>query len=370
MLEDDLNPVGTAVIEMDSHTHQFYSVIFVQSTTYVEKGVHFSTMGHHEIIHWIEQETGFIYGKQFQLQKEEAGKLLFHAVFEGIKVSPTGIIEIKYDRKGNLTLFSISGHFPTEEYVQKETYTLDINQVEPFLKEHLHRINFPSEEREELIPIYGVEEVFITHATRKKIPFEVFDDGTPHINVNQKVFYDEVLNDTFEAQAIHPLEEITVEQAFSLEPSPAVFPMTKEEQEACLIAVRDFLRQKYPEDSGRWIVKTLHRETDYIHAILELDQPKDIVFQRKLTVIIDASDYRVINYVDNAGLLEMFEQYQGPETINVTKGEAYEKLKDLYVLQPYYVYDFDQKKYILCGKIDCLYGVDATKGRVILLEDL
>jgi len=34
------------------------------------------------------------------------------------------------------------------------------------------------------------------------------------------------------------------------------------------------------------------------------------------------------------------------------------------------VYDFDQMKYILCGKLDCQYGLDAVTGEMIVLDDL
>ena len=42
----------------------------------------------------------------------------------------------------------------------------------------------------------------------------------------------------------------------------------------------------------------------------------------------------------------------------------------MFELKPYYVYDFEHKQYVLCGKIDCQYGVNAGNGEVISLDDL
>ena len=92
--------------------------------------------------------------------------------------------------------------------------------------------------------------------------------------------------------------------------------------------------------------------------------------RRKLTVIIDAVSCRAVNYVDNKSMLDMFDQFQAADRAVIGKEEAYEKLKELYELTPYYVYDFEQKQYILCGKLDCQYGVHASDGEIIALNDL
>ncbi len=35
-----------------------------------------------------------------------------------------------------------------------------------------------------------------------------------------------------------------------------------------------------------------------------------------------------------------------------------------------YVFDVEQKEYVLCGKLDCQYGVNAATGKVVALSDL
>ena len=69
-------------------------------------------------------------------------------------------------------------------------------------------------------------------------------------------------------------------------------------------------------------------------------------------------------------MLEIFDQFNVPEKATITKDEAYEKIKELFELKPYYVYDFKQSLYVLCGKLDCDYGVIASNGEIIALDDL
>ncbi|MBX4340909.1 hypothetical protein K4G93_22535, partial [Mycobacterium tuberculosis] len=77
----------------------------------------------------------------------------------------------------------------------------------------------------------------------------------------------------------------------------------------------------------------------------------------------------VLNYIDNQFMLEMYDSLEAPGNVTVTQDEAYEKLKGLFELQPFYVYDDEQKQYILCGKLDCHHGVNAETGEVVLLND-
>lgn len=130
------------------------------------------------------------------------------------------------------------------------------------------------------------------------------------------------------------------------------------------------MRQEYPNDTGKWKLKTLHREMEYIHAILRANKQDNRVFQRKLTIIIDAKSFQVLNYIDNQMMLEMFDEFQASDEISITKDEAYKKIKPLLELEQCYVYDFDEERYILCGKLDCQHGVDASNGEVIALDDI
>ncbi|MEH7272695.1 hypothetical protein [Neobacillus vireti] len=368
--DDGSNPEGTAVIEVNLNTGKFESVIFVMGKTYAKGGVTFANHNKKDIIKWLEHETGLTYGKQFQLHQEEEGEMLFKECFEGIAVSPSGFIEVKVNPEGKLTSFSVSGQFPSKEKVKEETYTLSFNKIDHLAKEQLKLVEFPLYEKNKLFPVYAVEEIYVKNDQTSTIPFEFIVDANSYLKIDKTIHWDKPINKPFERKEISWIEDVSAEQAFSCEPSPVSFPITKVEQEKCDLAVKDFLRQEYPKDSGNWILKTLHRDKGYIHAILRANKQDNRVFKRKLVIMIEAKSLRVVNYMDNKPMLEVFDQFQAPDNATITKEEAYEKLKELFELKPYYVYDFKQKQYVLCGKLDSSYGVIASNGEVIALDDL
>ena len=368
--DDGSNPEGTAIIETNVATRKFESAIFVMGKTYAKDGITFANLGTNEIIKWIERETGLIYGKQFQLHKEEEGELLFTECIDGVSLSPSGFIDVKFNGEGKLTSFSIHGQCPSKEMIKEETYTLSFKAVEHLAKKQLKLVEFPSYEHKKLFPVYAVEEIYVTNDGTSTIPFEIIADVGAYLKIDETIYWDEPINKPFDRKEISWTEDVSAEQAFSCEPSPVSFPITKVEQDKCVIAVEDFLRQEYPTDTGKWMLKTLHRDKGYIHATLRANHQDNRVFQRKLMIMIDEKSLQALNYMDNKPMLEIFDQFQAPDKVKITKEEAYEKIKELFELKPYYVYDFEQKKYVLCGKIDCQYGVNAESGEVISLNDL
>ncbi|RDW20299.1 hypothetical protein CWR48_06315 [Oceanobacillus arenosus] len=367
--DDDSNPEGTAVIEIEVNSNKIESIIFVGAKSFAN-GIKFNKNDRRGIIKWIEQETGLIYGKQFELHKEVKGGLYFKECIDGVAVSPSGSIEIKFDQEGKLTLFSIHGQFPSKEMIKEDTYSLSLEMVDHIAKEQLKLIEFPSYKQQRLLPVYGVEEIYITNDLASTIPFEFIVDVRSYLKVDQSIYWDTPLNEPFERIGINLIENVTVAQAFSNEPSPDSLLITEQEKEKCIIAVKDFLRQGYADDSGKWKLKTLHRSNSYIHATLRTNHQDNHVFQRKLSVMIDAKRFEVLNYIDNKPMLALFDKFEATEKVEIIKEEAYKKIQHLLELKPYYVYDFEQKQYILCGKLDCQFGVDATNGEIVLLENL
>jgi len=368
--EDGSNPDGTAVIEIDIHTHTFTSAIFVSGKTYAHNGVSFANSTKNDIIKWIEQETGLIYEKQFKLHREEEGELHFKECIDGIAVSPSGYIEVHYDEDRKLTFFSNHGHYPTKEMVLEENYSLTLEKIEQLAKEQLKLLEYPSYEQKCLFPLFAVEEIYIRNDQSYTIPFEMFADINSYRAINQTMYWDEPLKQTFDRKELKWNEEISVEQAFAAEPSPDSFPITMDEKEKCILAVKDLLRKEYSNESGLWVLKTLHREKGYIHAILRANKQDKRVFQKKVMLMIDPESFQVVNYMDNKFMLERFDEFQTPDKMIIEKEEAFEKLKDLFELKPYYVYDLNKKRYVLCGKIDCEYSVNASTGEVIMLDNL
>ncbi|MGM8363928.1 hypothetical protein ACLIBG_00470 [Virgibacillus sp. W0181] len=367
--DDDLNPEGTAVIEINIHSRKFERVIFVGGTSYAD-GLIFPDMNIETIVKWIEQETGLSYGEEFQLHKAEKGEFHFKQHFAGVAISPSGSIEVKVDLEGKLTFFAVHGEFLFSDKIKNERYTLSLEKIENFAKEQLGLVEFPLFEQEKLMPVYAVEEVYITNDQTSMIPFEFIVDERSRTKIDQTLYWEAPIHQTFERQEIQMTEDVTIEQAFSGESSPDSFPITKTEHQKCVEAVSTFLRKEYPNDTGKWILKTLHRDKEYIHATLRVNKQDDRVFQRKINVMIGAKSFQPLNYIDNQPMLEMIEEFQAPEQVTITKEAAYEKLKKLFKLDPYYVYDFEQKQYVLCGRLDCLYGVDASTGEIVALDDI
>lgn len=367
-VDDESNPDGTAIIEINVTTRKFENAIFVMGKTYAENGVMFTNLDTKTIIKWIERETGLTYGKQFQLHNESEGELRFKECFEGVAVSPSGFIDVKFNQEGKLTSFSVHGQFPSKEMVKEETYTLSLKAIEQLTKEQLELVEFPSYDQRKLFPFYAVEEIYVTNDGTSTIPYIV--DGRSHLKIDRTFFWNDPIHKPFERKEINWTEDVSVEEAFSCKPSPASFPITKIEQDKCIMAVKNLLRQEYPNDTGKWMLKTLHRDKGYIHATLRANHQDKRVFQRKLMIMIDAKSLQAVNYIDNKPMLEIYDQFQAPDKITVKKEEAYEKIKELFELKPYYVYDFEQGQYVLCGKIDCQYGVNAGNGEVISLDDL
>lgn len=365
----DFNPDGTAVIEIELHSKRYKHVIFVGGKCYAN-GIKMERINLEEVIKWIERETGFTYGKQFLLRKEQERKYQFHSCVNGVFVSPGGSIEIEFDSSGNLILFTVDGQFPAPEMVKEETYTLTMEKIENIAKSQLKLVEFPITEKETFCPVYAVEEIYVTNDRLSTIPFEEAFDGRPHIKIDKTMYWESPANQSYIEQKIKFQEDITAEQAFMREPSPDSKPISKADQEQCIHAVQILLSQKYTNDSGKWILKTLHRDMGYIHATLTKIDEKRSIFQRKLTVIIDPNRFQPVNFIDNKPMIEMFNHYQKSEKVTITKEEAYEKLKDKFELKPCYVYNFDEKKYVLCGKLDCQYGVYATNGDIVSLDGL
>ncbi|MEL3961038.1 hypothetical protein MKZ01_07145 [Lysinibacillus endophyticus] len=361
--DDDSNPDGTACIEINIENRKFTSVIFVMGKSYTENGVVYNGEME-EIIEWVENETGLTYGKHFQIHKEEKGEVYFKACINSISVSPSGWINIKFNEEGKLTLFSVFGEFPSIEVA--EEFSLNLDKIDHLKKEQIKLINFPSYEEKKLYSIYAVEEIYITNDGTRTIPFEIFKDE----KVGQTIYWEEPLNTSFERKYINWMGEISAEQAFACEPSPDIFPITELEQEKCISAVRDFLRQEYPNDSGKWVLKSLSREKGYIHATLNANSQDNYVFQRKMKVWIDPEHFKVDNYMDNDVMLETFNEFQPSDKGTITKEDAYEMLEEYFELIPTFVYDEKQQRYVLCGKLDCRYSVNAASGEVVSLDEI
>ncbi|WP_137789196.1 hypothetical protein [Bacillus sp. E(2018)] len=367
--EDGSNPEGTAIIEYNVNTGKLETAIFVRGETYAQDGITFNG-GTEEVIKWIEQKTGLTYNKQFQIHKETENEIEFRSFIDNTLISPSGMIEVKWNDKRQLTFFSVHGEFPMGDTINRESYTLSLEKAEHAAKEQVKRIEFPSFEQKKLFAVYAVEEIYIRNKDQMTKSFEMLQDGGTTKKVSHILQWNEPISGAFERKDIDLQEEITVNEAFSCTPSPTTRPITEEEEKSCVQSVERLLRQEYPEDSGKWRVTNLHRDKKYLIATLRTDQHETRVFERKLSILLDPNTMDVVNYIDNQFMLEMYHSFEESGDVTVTQEEAYEKLKGFFELKPFYVYDDEEKQYILCGKLDCHHGVNAETGEVVLLDDL
>lgn len=367
--KEDCNPEGTAVITIDLQSRNYKSVIFVDGKTYAN-GTPFQHIDLNGVIQWIEAEEGIVYGKQFHLMKEQAGEYHFAECIDGVPVSPGGQMELRFDPEGRLTFYSVYGQFPDSSLLQEENYSLTLKAVEPLARKQLQLKEYPVNEEQHLLPLYGIEEIYITNDGTATIPFELITGARARLNIDQVMHWEQPNMEPLEKREMCLHEAVTIEQAAAREPHQDSFPITDAEQAKCIAAVEAGLSQIYPHDSGKWMLKTLHRERGYIQGILRLKAPSKSVFQRKILLFINAQHYNVINYMDNKTLLNMFDEFQIEGDIAVSHDEAYDKLKGWLELTPVYVYDLGQKKYVLCGKLDCQFAVKASNGEVVELDSL
>ncbi|MDQ0270614.1 hypothetical protein [Cytobacillus purgationiresistens] len=361
--EDDLNPEGTAVITINLGSRKFESVIFVGDKTFAN-GVSFPKETS-KVIEWIEQETQLTYMKQFQLVNEEKGKLSFKGCIDGIAVSPSGYIELNFDENRNLTFFSVHGYFPEESVVIEEEYTLTLKQAEQWIEPQFQLINFPSFEKNKVSPAYAMEELYVSNDASLSLPFRIND--RQQVELDERLYWESRTPAPFSRKELDFSSEVSIEQALSAKPSSDSLPITAEDQKRCVDTAKDFLSLEYPADQGKWILKTLYRDIGYIHAVLKENDKGNYAFQPKLVIIIDPQTYQILNFIDTTSI---WEKTGEAEEVVMDKATAYEKIKNLIELTPTYVYDEKQKKYILCGKLDCHYGVNASNGEVVSLDDL
>ncbi|KRG12166.1 hypothetical protein [Lederbergia galactosidilytica] len=367
--DETYNPEGTVSIEIDIHSRKTKHVIFSQGISTVN-GMTFDLNNRDEIIKWIEKETGLNYGRQFEFWKEEERELHFKECIDGIVVSPSGYIEFKLDKEGRLTLFSVYGQFPSEKLVKKEKYILSLEQVEELAKEQLKLIEFPVIEQKKLVPAFAIEEIYVKNDGSSTLPYEFFVDDKFPLQMDKVIEWDDQIQKPFQGKIISLIENVTPDQAFQCEPHPDLRPITEEDVKKCIHTIRKFLSQEYTNDSGKWTLKSLYRDKGYIHATLKAKEQKERVFRRKMKLFIDSETYEVLNYMDNKPFLKEYMELKEAEEIKVTKEEAFEKIKEFIELTPYYVYDFGQGYYVLCGKLDCQYAVKANNGEVVELSEL
>lgn len=368
-IEDgDTKPVGSVSIDLDFHTGKLKAIQFTGGKT-LATAASFPN-GKDDVISWVEKELGLKYGRHFQLESEAEGKLSFFGCLEGIPLFPRAGIEIHLNKKNKLIFFQVTGFFPSEKYIAEETFELTYENTEELAKSQLTLFDFPCYDKLEQYFVYGFDYVYIRNDRKKLFPFNMETAIPVMVKINKKMEWETPLRRRFFLENIAFYDSITAEEAIERVPHPDLLPLTSEDQEKCINIVRRFLRQMFPDESGEWTMHSLYRQDGYIRSYVKRNRKRAKGFSSGITVYIDPEKYEVVHYLDNRFIERIFTPFDDAEEIVIPREEAFEKLKGEIALDPIYLYVPEEKRYVLCGKFHCRYGIRAGNGEKIDLIEL
>ncbi|ENH96062.1 hypothetical protein J416_12694 [Gracilibacillus halophilus YIM-C55.5] len=359
--EDGSNPDGTASIDIDIHTKQVYSAIFVNGLTY-SSGPTFKSNDLNQIISWIETETGLSYEKQFKLTKQEDRQFLFTACWNGTAIYPGGSIDVRLDQEGRIVFYSVIEPFPSDGDVYEESFALTLHKVDKIAEKQWQFIDYPDYEAETITPVYGIEEIFIgndNESTQEYLPYSY--GQTP---VNQVLTWRESSTTTFEFQKVELTEEVTLDQAFRQDPHPDLTPISLDEIDRIVQLSQRYFSQTFPNESGGWILSAVQRTQGYLIAKILKSSSGLQLFPRKVSLIFDSDGQHLVNEFDNHVMQEMIEDFHHQGEVNISHQTTFQQIKPYLTLEPYYVYQPEHRQFRLYGKLDTSYGVNATTGEI------
>ncbi|WP_339212924.1 hypothetical protein [Ornithinibacillus sp. FSL M8-0202] len=356
---EEYNPEGTAVLEVNLHTNELKQLIFVNDVSYATEGI-FPAPEIESVIEWVEEKTGMMFGRQFKLDYEDGTAFSFQATVDNIDVAPSGNIDITFNENNQLTQFSIDGVFPSEEDIDWEPFSLMKDDLMDNIKQQLKLIETPIEEEEKWLKVWTMDTIFIRNDKSNIIlPASLYQIDT-YKELNVLLEWASTSQRDFTPQEIDFSTEISYEDAMA---KVRVNPLTDDEIQSTMEETKDFLSNLYPDDSGKWTLTGMYPEGNYI--ITELKMAASTPLDRKLKVIISRDSLQTANYWDSKLLFEVFESYAKAEDVTISRDEAFDKIIKHVELTPVYVKDPNSDSYHLCGKLDCEVVVIGTTGEEV-----
>lgn len=366
-IDEDYNPVGTAIVEYAIQKQHFSSVSFVQGETFSTK-THFPNQTVDEVAAWLEEETGLIYEQDFKLTEANVNGFQFKSDVDGIHITPSCMIEVEFDDTGKLTSYHSYGTIPSQELVEKSKLTLTLEEIEPIVKKQLQLVKFPSETEKRFVSVYAMDEVYVTVEGARIIPF--MEHERSEVRVDEVIVWDKPLYEQINREEITVVSEVSIEEAFGKNDDSEKLTLSAKQIEGSKKNTRDVLRAEYPDESGNWKLFKLKRQEKFIEAHCTLNDEDPTLFNRKVVVFMHPETMKVLNYLDNGAMFEIFDAFAPAAKAVVTHEEAFEKMIPYITLDPTYVYDEIMGKYILCGLLDAAECVDAVTGEVADLGDI
>ncbi|SFD66259.1 hypothetical protein SAMN05216238_10343 [Lentibacillus persicus] len=369
--ENGYNPAGTAVVDINFHTSAIRRIVFVNGANSADHTLYPNAATKEDVIDWIEDITGLTFGRQFLIAEEQDYKMAFRAAVDNIPVSPSGFINVEFNDDGVLTLFSIDGEFPNEAQIEWEPFALTPDKYEPVAKKQCHLLTFPDQEAKKWKPIYGMEEVFLTNDAARTIPMTLGDGRSSFIARDKVLAWEAPLEGRFEQKEIDFSPEVTFETVRANQPHPDTLSLTEDEVTASEDEVLRFMRLVYPNENGKRRLTGLYLKDGYIAAEIKPAQDEwKNALDIKIKLLIERDTLTAVNYFDQDRLFEAFSHFGEAEEAVVAHEDAFNKLLGYLKVEPVYVYDSKRGKYIMCGKLDCDYGVNAVTGEVVKLNEM
>ncbi|WP_172371010.1 hypothetical protein [Sporosarcina jiandibaonis] len=365
-IEEDLNPAGTAIVDYNIQKEFVESVIFVEDKSFATKS-HFPNKTEEEVGNWIESETGLTYGNDFVMTEVLENGFHFIPNIRDVEITPVGMIDVEFDNDGKLTTYNLFDPIPTTEDLELAEFTLTLEEIEPIVRKQLQLVNFPVEAEKKFVPVYAMEEVYVTLDGSRVIPF--LDHEREEVKVDEVIEWTEPFTGELVRGHVDLVSEATADEAFEGKGIEEKLVVTTDQIEKSKDVVRDVFRSEFPEESGMWKIDTLQRLEHFIKATCSMDETATSVFNRQLVVLINPETMTLLNYVDNGEVFEIFDTFEPAEKAVVSHEDAFEKLVSYISLTPTYVYDTVTEKYILCGLLDAAEGVNAVTGEIVPLTD-
>ncbi len=256
---------------------------------------------------------------------------------------------------------------PSEKEIRKADFTLTLEEIEPLVKKQLQLVKFPLEAEKRFVPVYAMEEVYVTVEGARVIPF--YEHERFEMKVDQVLEWDSPLETELTREYPTFMSEATAEEAFGHVGLEEKLVLSPEQVAQCIPIVRDVLRTVLPLDTGMWKLSTVQRQEHFIEAVCILAPKESSYFNRKFVVLINPETMGVLNYLDNGEMFEIFDTFEPAKEAVVTHEKAFEKLLSYITLTPAYVYDVVTNQYVLCGLLDAAEGVDAITGEIVELAD-
>ncbi len=185
--------------------HSYKANHFPQKRTFPDKTAD-------EVATWLEKETGLVYKQDFKLTQANANGFQFKSDVDGIYFSPSCMIEVDFDDAGKLTSYHSYGTNPSQELVEQSKFTLTLEEIEPIVKKQLQLVKFPSETEKRFVPVYAMEEVYVTVDGKRIIPF--MEHERSEVKVDEVIEWDKPLEEQINREEITVVVEVSVEEAF------------------------------------------------------------------------------------------------------------------------------------------------------------